>query len=85
MTDRRTVTMDLTDLRIALKDAIKDGIKEAVKDPEMQAMMGETMYNALVKHGGNDAKIWIGGKVMAALATALLAAAITFYVKWGAK
>lgn len=85
MTDRRTVTMDLTDLKTALREAIKEGIKECTKDPEIQAMVGESMYNSLVKYGSKDAKIWVGGKVIAGLATLLLAAAITLYVRYGPK
>lgn len=83
--DRRTVTIDLDDLRTALKEAVKEGCKEFVRDPEIQAMVGESMYKSLVQYGSRDAKIWVGGRVIAGFAALLLAAAITFYVKYGAK
>lgn len=83
--DRRTVTLNLDDLKAALKEAVRDGCKDFVKDPEVQAMVGESFYKSFLSHGSKDAKQWVGGKVIASIATIFLAAAITFYVKHGAR
>lgn len=83
--ERRTVSISVEDLRRALQNAVVTGVKEVIKDPETKAALGEALYKSLVAHGSKDAKIWVGGKVIAGLATLLLAAAITFYVRYGPK
>lgn len=83
MQERRTVTIDVEDLRTVLRQAVYEGCKDFAKDVEVQERVGESLYQALVKHGLKDTKIWVGGKVIAALGLMLVSLGITLYISSG--
>ncbi len=67
----------------AVAVGVKQGLKEILADPVLMEVVWEQAYVALSRRARDGSAQWIGGKILTAIATAVLGLCLAYLVRTG--